>query len=107
MVGMTAISLVLRFYYPNINMDNLYKKAIKLGGSDFGISTTQHKRFFVVYDGRIIHFGSKHAKTFIDHHDDDKRKAWIARHSKIKNKDGQYVIHLKTSPSYWSCKILW
>ena len=74
-------------------MDNLYKKAIKLGASDFGISTTLHKRFFVVYDGRMINFGSKHAKTFIDHHDDDKRKAWIARHSKIKNKDGQYVIH--------------
>ena len=65
-------------------MDDLYKKAIKLGASDFGISTTLHKRFFVVYSGRMIHFGSKHAKTFIDHREDGKRKAWIARHSKSK-----------------------
>ena len=88
-------------------MDDLYKKALKLGCSDFGISTRKNKRFYVVYDDHIIHFGSKTGSTYIDHHNEITRKSWIARHSKIKNKAGQYVYKLKTSPSYWGYKILW
>jgi len=55
----------------------------------------------------LLHFGSKTGKTFIDHKDEIKKNNWYARHSKIKNKDGQYVINLKSSPSYWSANLLW
>ena len=40
-------------------MDALYTKAIKHGASDFGISHNVNKRFYVVYNERKIHFGSK------------------------------------------------
>ena len=88
-------------------MDSLYNKAIKHGASDFGISNNMNKRYYVIYNDRKINFGSKHGHTYIDHHNNDIRKAWIARHSKIKNHSNQYVINLKTSPSYWSFHLLW
>lgn len=86
---------------------NLKQKAINLGASDFGESRVKGKRYFVVYQGKRINFGSDSGSTFIDHRDEKKRDAWYSRHSKIKNKAGNLVINDKTSPSYWSAKILW
>ena len=88
-------------------MQQLKEKAISLGASDFGTSNRMNKIFYVVYDNKIIHFGSPTAKTFLEHNDEKKRDAWYARHSKILNKDGQAVINLKSSASFWSARILW
>jgi hypothetical protein len=88
-------------------MDILERKARKYGATEFGISKTKNKRFYVVYDGKKINFGCKTGSTYIDHHDDIKRKNWFARHSKIKNKNGQYVINLKSSADFWSHILLW
>lgn len=88
-------------------MDVLYKKALSLGATDFGNSQRKDKRFFVVYDGKKINFGLKGGSTYIDHHDDLKRNNWYKRHSKIKNKNGDYVIKLKSSPDYWAYRLLW
>ena len=88
-------------------MDTLYNKAIKHGASDFGISHNMNKRYYVIYNERKINFGSKHGHTYIDHRNNDIRRAWIARHSKIKNHNNQYVINLKTSASFWSYRLLW
>jgi hypothetical protein len=87
--------------------NNLILKALKLGATDFDVSEKKDKRFYVIYNDKKIHFGSKTGKTFIDHKDEIKKNNWYARHSKIKNKDGQYVINLKSSPSYWSAHLLW
>lgn len=39
------------------------------------------KRYKAVFDGkRTIHFGSKGGSTFIDHKDEAKKKAYLARH---------------------------
>ena len=46
-------------------------------------------------------FGSDIGKTYIDHGDDKKKKAWIARHSVNKNWDSMH------SPIFWSRAILW
>ena len=86
---------------------DLKKKALSLGASDFGISKVKGKRYFVVYNNKIINFGSKDGSTFIDHNDEKKRKAWRARHIKIKNKQRQHVYKLKSSASYWSWHLLW
>ena len=85
----------------------LKNKALSLGATEFGQSDRKNKRFYVVYDNKKINFGSPTAKTFLEHHDEKKRDAWRARHSKILNKDGHEVYKLKTSPSYWSWHILW
>lgn len=88
-------------------MDKLKQKAFSLGATQFGISNAKGKRLYVVYKGRRINFGLDGGSTFIDHRDEKKRKAWRARHSKIRNKEGRLVHKLKTSPDYWSWHILW
>lgn len=88
-------------------MNNLYNKAIQLGASDFGESKRKDKRFYVIYDNKIINFGSKNGTTFIDHKDNIKKDAWYKRHSKIYNKLGQKVINSPHSASFWSANILW
>ena len=88
-------------------MHQLRAKALSLGASEFGISDRKTKRYYVVYRDKLIHFGSKSGRTFIDHGDKTIRTNWIARHSKIKNASNQLVMNLKTSPSYWARHILW
>ena len=90
-----------------MNHEQLENKAFKLGASQFGRSNRLNKRFYVIYNNKTIHFGSKTGKTYIDHHNIDLRKNWIARHSKIQNSKGEYVITIKDSPSYWSKNLLW
>ena len=89
-------------------MDNkLKQKILSLGATEAGISNAKGKRFYVVYKGKRINFGAKGGQTFLDHKDEKKRKAWRARHSKIRDKQGRLVHKLKTSASYWSWHILW
>ena len=78
-----------------------------LGASDFGDSNRKNKRFYVVYNGQTIHFGSKYGATFQDHHDTKKRWDWIKRHGNTQNKQGQVVMDMPTSPLYWSRNLLW
>jgi hypothetical protein len=85
----------------------LHDKALKLGADDFGYSKTKDKKYFVSYNGKIINFGQKGYSDFTKHKDQKRKKAYWARHSKIKNKKGQKVINDKNSPSYWSARILW
>ena len=87
-------------------LKELDKKAKKLGATEFGISKAKNKRFYVVYDNKLIYFGSSVGKAFIDHHDEKKRDAWRARHIKIL-KHGKPAYKDKSSPSYWSWHILW
>ena len=98
---------IIRITNNMIDMKTLHQKAQRLGATDLGLSPSRYKRLYVIYQNKIIHFGAKDGNTFIDHRDPKKRSAWIARHSKVKNKDGVYVINLRTSPSYWSRHILW
>jgi hypothetical protein len=91
----------------NYKLNWLKREALQLQASDLRLSTRKNKRLMVVYRGHRIHFGSKTGKTFIDHQNKDLRRAWYARHSKIKNSSGEYVIDDPSSPSYWSARILW
>ena len=90
-----------------MKMIDLYNKAEKLGATDFGKSTTKNKRFYVIYKGKKINFGSKTGSAFIDHHDKLIKKNWRARHSKIIRDDGVPFYKIKTSPEFWAWKILW
>ena len=85
----------------------LQKKAFDLGADEFGTSWRKHKRFFVRYHGKYIHFGSNNGKTFFDHKDDKKRLAWQKRHSKIKLNNGTLAYRVKESPAFWSWNVLW
>ena len=83
------------------------QKAKNLGASAFGVSKMKNKRYYVIYNNKIINFGSDIESTYIDHHDQKKRRAWRARHSKVKNKQGKYVYKLQSSPAFWSWHFLW
>jgi hypothetical protein len=88
-------------------MDKLRAKAKSLGATQFGKSCMKNKRYYAIYKGKTINFGSDVGSTFIDHGDVMKKKAWLSRHRMIRNKLGQRVINLKSSASYWSRTILW
>ena len=67
----------------------------------------QNKRYKAVFfdDGKKIkttHFGLDTGSTFIDHKDEDKKKAYIARHSKNNEDWNDY-----TSAGSLSRYILW
>lgn len=71
------------------------------------LSNIKGKRFKITLEnGKTIHFGSDKGKTFLDHKDEQKKKAWQARHSKIM-RDGKPAYKDKQSPAYYSYNILW
>ena len=79
-------------------------------------STNPNKKLMVKYNGKTIHFGSSKNEHYfdktgiwkhLDHLDEKRKKDYYARHSKIKNKNGEYVINNADSPSYWSYRIFW
>ena len=82
---------------------DLEQKAKKLEATEFGISGTKTKRF---YNNKIINFGAKNGKTFIDHGDIFLRKNWRARHMKIM-KNGAPAYKDKTSPEFWNWNLTW
>ena len=90
-----------------MTLEQIQEKALSLGATRVGYSKRQGKKYIVEYQGKNIHFGSDVGETFLDHKDEQKRDAWRARHTKIKNKAGEYVYKLKNSPSYWSYMLLW
>ena len=55
-------------------------------------SERQEKRLKAIFEDpkRTIHFGFKKGSTFIDHQDDAKRKAYIARHHQVPYQDTSF-----------------
>jgi hypothetical protein len=88
-------------------MEELKRKAISFGATEFGKSKAKNKRFYVIYNGKRINFGLLGGQTFIDHNDKNKQRAWKARHSKIKLKDGRFAYQVKEQPEWWSYHLLW
>ena len=84
----------------------------------FTKSKSKGKKYAVIYNNKTINFGSSTNSQFKDktglglythlnHGDKTKRAAFRARMSKIKNKSGEYVYKLKSSPAYWAYNYLW
>lgn len=74
------------------------------------ISKVKGKRFSIITPkGKKIHFGLYPYMngTFLDHGNEDIKKAWYSRHSRIMLKDGKKAILDAESPSYYSARILW
>ena len=88
-------------------MEKLREKALSLGATDFGISKAKGKKYYVIYNGKRINFGAKGMSDYTIHKDDERRERYRKRHMGIKNKKGELVYKLKTSPSYWSLNLLW
>jgi hypothetical protein len=74
------------------------------------VSSAKDKRFSIISpEGKKINFGQfpfKGEGTFIDHNDEQLKRAWQARHSKIM-KDGKPAYLNKESPEFYSWNLLW
>ena len=88
-------------------MNNLRSKAISLGASDLQQSNRQYKKYAVMYNDKWIHFGDSRYEDFTIHKDVERRQAYRARASKIKNIQGQLTYKLKSAPNYWAYHLLW
>ena len=75
------------------------------------ISGAKGKRFVLITnDGKRVNFGLwpfTGQGSFLDHGDEKLKKAWKARHSKIKLKDGRFSYKVKNTPEYLAWNILW
>lgn len=68
-------------------------------------ATREGKRYSVVNpEGKIINFGSATGSTFIDHQDEAKKKAWIARHSKAGE---NWNYSGRDTAGFWAKHLLW
>jgi hypothetical protein len=70
-------------------------------------SPIKTKRFRVLLDnGNTYDFGLRGGSTYIDHHDINKRNAYIARHF-ANRLEKKLIINLVPSPALFSMYLLW
>ena len=52
-------------------------------------SERPEKRFMAKFEKKTVHFGQKGGSTFVDHKDEKKKNAWMARH-RVREDWGDY-----------------
>ena len=57
--------------------------------------------------GKKVHFGSSKYEDYLTHKDKDRRDKYLARATKIKNKQGELTYNNPESANYWLTKLLW
>jgi hypothetical protein len=88
-----------------------------INGFTYSLSDKPNKKLKVTVDSKVIHFGSSEYEHFFDqtkllptklnHGDEKRRKAYLTRASKIKDKDGNLTVDNPTSANYHSVRVLW
>ena len=48
-------------------------------------STRKDKKYMMVFEDKVIHFGSKVSNTYLDHHDVIKKENYLKRHAPSEN----------------------
>lgn len=65
----------------------LTKKALKLSATSLDYSNRKNCKYFVILNnGKKIHFGNPKYEDYLIHHDEERRKKYLARAKKITNK---------------------
>jgi hypothetical protein len=89
----------------------LERESINRGATKFGVSTKGNSKYFVIYKGKTIHFGSRFNFDSTWESDEVQRerkiKQYKARHGKILLKDGRPAYKVKGTPAYFSWHLLW
>jgi len=74
-------------------------------------SNVKGKKYSVIVmkDGKRkkINFGDSNMQDYTQHKDPVRRKAYLARSAGIRNKEGKLTKNDRTSPNYWSRRVLW
>jgi hypothetical protein len=70
-------------------------------------SDREKKRYKVVLNnGKTYNFGSRGSQTYIDHHDKQKRDAYLKRHT-ASPLERNLIMNLVPSPALFSAALLW
>ena len=86
----------------------LTKKAQKLGAESLDYSTRKNNKYMVTLpEGKKVHFGSPKYADYTIHKDRERRDKYLARATKIKNKQGELTYINPESSNYWSVNLLW
>ena len=86
----------------------LIRNAKKLGAESLNYSTRKNNKYMATLpSGKKVHFGSSKYPDYLTHKDKDRRDKYLARATKIKNKEGELTHTNPESANYWSTKLLW
>ena len=86
----------------------LIKDAKNLGAESLDYSSRKNNKYMVkLPNGKKVHFGSPKYEDFTIHKDEERRKKYLARAKKIKNKNGELTYTNPESSNYWSVNLLW
>lgn len=97
-----------RYLVTGKDFKKLSKKAQKLGAESIDYSTRKNNKYMVKLPTRKkVHFGSPKYPDYLFHKDEDRREKYLARATKIKNKQGELTHNKPESANYWSTKLLW
>ena len=85
----------------------LTRNAKKLGAELLDYSTRKNNKYMVTLKSGKSDFGSTKYEDYLTHKDKDRRDKYLARATKIKNKQGELTHNNPESANYWSTKLLW
>ena len=86
----------------------LQKRARKLGAESLEYSPRKNNKYMATLSsGKKVHFGSPKYPEYLIHKDKERRDKYLARATKIKNKQGELTYTKPESSNYWSIKLLW
>jgi hypothetical protein len=88
-----------------------------IDGYRFFKSEKPNKKLKVKINNKWIHFGDNRYEHYYDktglldkslnHGNDLRRKRYLQRATKIKDKEGNYTVNDKNSANYWAVRLLW
>ena len=97
-----------RFILTGDKFTKLTKRAKKLGAESLDYSTRKNNKYMATLpSGKKVHFGSPKYPDYLIHKDKERRDKYLARATKIKNKQGELTYTNPESSNYWSIKLLW
>ena len=91
-----------------ISLQKLTKRAKKLGAESLDYSTRKNNKYMATLPGgKKVHFGCPKYADYTIHKDKERRDKYLARATKIKNKQGELTYTNPESSNYWSVNLLW
>ena len=86
----------------------LTQNAKKLGAESLDYSTRKNNKYMATLSsGKKVHFGSSKYPDYLTHKDKDRRDKYLARATKIKNKQEELTYNNPESANFWCVNLLW
>lgn len=93
----------IRQKFDTLISENPSLKGTKLYKSD----KASHRLKVELKDGTIIYFGDPNNVAFVDHHNEARRRSYLARSSGIRDRNGKLTADNPHKANFWARHILW